>query len=184
MRKGSKHSKSTKLKMSIAKIGKQYRLGHHLTESQKNHLRILATGRKHSKETLDKIKRIAIEFAKSPEWRKKVSDGTKRAYMRKDVRDNVKKSFLKRGHSNSWKGGITYKSNGYKLVYKPNHKNCDSRGYIMEHRFVMSEYIKRPLNSQEVVHHIDHDITNNDINNLQLFKNKSSHRKHHARIKQ
>lgn len=184
MRKGSKHSVATRIKMSKAWVpGRRgSRLGQHMKESEKEHLRQIMTGKKHSKRTIQKIKAIAIKFANSKEWRKKVSDGTKRAYKRKEVKDNVKKSFLNRGHGNRWNGGVSYKANGYKLLYKPTHPNRDKRGYIMEHRFIMSEHLKRPLNKQEVVHHIDQDITNNDIRNLQLFKNKSSHRKHHASL--
>jgi hypothetical protein len=39
---------------------------------------------------------------------------------------------------------------------------------VLEHRFVMANYLGRELLDTEVVHHIDGDITNNDVENLEL----------------
>jgi len=47
------------------------------------------------------------------------------------------------------------------------------------HRIVMEKYLKRGLTKEEVVHHIDGDKSNNDINNLRLFPNKKEHAKFH-----
>jgi hypothetical protein len=47
------------------------------------------------------------------------------------------------------------------------------------HRLVMEKEIGRELESSEVVHHIDGDKSNNDINNLELFPSKGAHAKHH-----
>lgn len=44
-----------------------------------------------------------------------------------------------------------------------------------EHRVVAEIKIGRPLKSGEVVHHIDHDINNNDPDNLMVFANQSDH---------
>jgi len=181
MRKGTTHSEATRLKMRLAKLGKPgNRLGYRLTEDQKKHLSLVMTGKKHCLKTRKKIRITAKEMAKSKAWRKKVSEGTKRAYQRPEVNENRRLAMINQGHGNFWKGHVTYKANGYKMLYKPNHQNATKQGYIMEHRFVMSEHIGRPLTKDEVVHHIDHDITNNDISNLQLFESKSAHRKHHA----
>jgi hypothetical protein len=49
-------------------------------------------------------------------------------------------------------------------------------GYVMEHRIVMAKQLNRLLDRIEVVHHIDHDPSNNNINNLMLFKNNSDHK--------
>lgn len=67
--------------------------------------------------------------------------------------------------NNSKKMTITTK--GYIYVKDGN----EIHGYILNHRKVMSEFLKRPLKKSEVVHHIDHDRTNNDISNLWLTDN-------------
>lgn len=53
-------------------------------------------------------------------------------------------------------------SGGYVLVRDATDK------YVMEHRHVMAEALGRPLEAWETVHHIDGDITNNNLANLQL----------------
>jgi hypothetical protein len=40
---------------------------------------------------------------------------------------------------------------------------------IALHRVIVEEHLGRPLTSNEVVHHIDHDPLNNDISNLQVM---------------
>lgn len=83
----------------------------------------------------------------------------------------------------AWKGGITFfkKKGNYvnvKYVRCPKEYIGMARkdGYIMEHRLVMAQHIKRLLNRVECVHHIDHDPSNNKINNLLLFPCNRSHK--------
>jgi hypothetical protein len=64
----------------------------------------------------------------------------------------------------SRKGGKKYKE-----LFKPNHPMSDKRGYVREHRYVMSESIGRILIKNEIVHHKDGNTLNNDINNLELM---------------
>lgn len=47
---------------------------------------------------------------------------------------------------------------------------------------IMQEYIGRPLTEYEVVHHIDMDRSNNDIDNLFLFENERIHALYHGYI--
>lgn len=75
-----------------------------------------------------------------------------------------------------WNGGKTVKD-GYIQIHSPNHPSKNMRGYVHEHRLVMEKHIGRLLKREEVVHHIDDNRANNDITNLQLFKNNAEHLK-------
>ena len=44
-----------------------------------------------------------------------------------------------------------------------------NKNRILEHRFIMAKKIGRPLNSSEIVHHIDGNKLNNHPDNLQLL---------------
>lgn len=91
--------------------------------------------------------------------------------------ENSKKAHKgKKGFNN--KGGKRTNKQGYIEVWKPEHPNANKKGYILEHRLVMSEYIGRPLLDSEDVHHKDKDKSNNDISNLELMT-KSEHTKYH-----
>jgi len=59
--------------------------------------------------------------------------------------------------------------NGYVLLPIKDHPNSRSGGRIPEHRFVMSEYLGRPLFDNENVHHKNGDKTDNRIENLELW---------------
>lgn len=59
-------------------------------------------------------------------------------------------------------------SQGYKLIWKPQHINSNGSGRILEHRFVMSEYLNRPLLLTEYVHHKNGNRLDNRIENLEL----------------
>lgn len=79
---------------------------------------------------------------------------------------------------------IIKKNKGYILIYKPDHPNCDKQGYVFEHRYRVELKINRYLNKEEKVHHLDEVKTNNQINNLMLFKNQKEHQRFHLKIKQ
>jgi len=53
---------------------------------------------------------------------------------------------------------------------------------IALHRLIMEEKIGRKLESFETVHHIDMDRNNNEIDNLYLYRNESTHIKGHHSI--
>jgi hypothetical protein len=57
----------------------------------------------------------------------------------------------------------------YKMIYKPGHPNANSGGMVAEHRFVMSNYLGRPLFGNENVHHINGDRRDNRLENLELW---------------
>lgn len=71
--------------------------------------------------------------------------------------------------SGSWKGGRHINKEGYVYIYKPKHPKSKSNGYILEHRFIMEEIIGRELLSNENVHHINGDKSDNRVENLELW---------------
>lgn len=76
--------------------------------------------------------------------------------------------------------------NGYRVVYCPEHpksmKSDNWDGYIYEHIKIAEEYLGRPLSSDEVVHHLDEDRSNNRTENL-LILLRSEHMKLHSWMK-
>jgi len=61
-------------------------------------------------------------------------------------------------------------STGYKAITKKGHPNqMDDRGRILEHVFVMSEFLGRPLYKRESVHHKNGERLDNRIENLELW---------------
>ena len=54
----------------------------------------------------------------------------------------------------------------------------------MEHRKIVELYIKRKLKTFEVIHHLDGNKKNNQIENLMLFFNQSKHKSFHNKIRQ
>ncbi len=72
-------------------------------------------------------------------------------------------------HAN-WKGGRTIDSNGYVLVYTAN--GPYSGRYALEHRLVMEQHLGRELSSEETIHHLNGDKTDNRLENLQLFNSR------------
>ncbi|OFW47186.1 MAG: hypothetical protein A2163_04040 [Actinobacteria bacterium RBG_13_35_12] len=71
----------------------------------------------------------------------------------------------------------------YEFTKMPDHPFASVTGYVKTARLVMEGFIGRYLDPKEVVHHIDGDVTNNSIENLMLFANKSEHQKHHWLIR-
>jgi hypothetical protein len=59
---------------------------------------------------------------------------------------------------------------GYRIITKKGHPNSRKKdGRILEHTFVMSEFIKRPLIKGETVHHKNGVRDDNRIENLELW---------------
>lgn len=72
-----------------------------------------------------------------------------------------------------WKGGREVDRDGYVRVTLPSSHPFASemrnvRGQVFEHRLVMAEYLGRPLERRETVHHINGVRDDNRLENLQL----------------
>lgn len=89
-------------------------------------------------------------------------------------------SIATKGKNNpNWKGGRIKHGGGYMLVKKPEHPNADERGYVLEHRLVMEEYLKCYLESHLCVHHINGARDDNRLENLELMINTEHANKYH-----
>lgn len=73
------------------------------------------------------------------------------------------------GDSGTLIKGNQNKPSKYKYVKAPSHPNAGAKGQLMEHRFVMSQILKRPLTDGENVHHKNGNTFDNRPENLELW---------------
>ena len=107
-------------------------------------------------------------------------------------RNRVHRSYGARGpnpklqgkNNAAWKGGVTWKRakgnyTGVKYVRCPTEYLPMARtdGYVMEHRLVMAAHLGRLLERREVVHHINHNPSDNQVKNLMLFPSNGAHKR-------
>lgn len=59
-------------------------------------------------------------------------------------------------------------SNGYVLIWVPEHPKSFSGGWYYEHVLVIEKSLNRLIKFNETIHHIDEDKTNNQSYNLFL----------------
>lgn len=87
----------------------------------------------------------------------------------------------------AWKGGVTYfKRKGKYADQSIKYVRCPAElmsmarkdGYVMEHRLAVALKIGRPLTQAECVHHINHDATDNRVENLMLFATNADHKRY------
>lgn len=87
-------------------------------------------------------------------------------------------------NSGNFKGYRRNTPKGYVVLYMPEHPNATKHGVIMEHRYVMSLHLCRPLENDERVHHINGDRKDNKIENLKLMSHGEHTAFHHKGTKQ
>jgi hypothetical protein len=92
------------------------------------------------------------------------------------------RTFIKGHHSRlitgadhpNWRGGINHHGDGYIFRLVHHHPYANQHGYVAEHRLVMEAIIGRYLAPDEIVHHKNHDPSDNHPENLSL-ESRSSH---------
>jgi hypothetical protein len=94
--------------------------------------------------------------------------GYKREYVNGHNGSHIPKGSTRRGElALGWNGGVVTRG-GYRYIFKPQHPNANKKGYIAEHRLVMSDFLGRKLKTFEHVHHINGNKIDNRIENLEL----------------
>jgi hypothetical protein len=68
-----------------------------------------------------------------------------------------------------WKVEKIVSKGDYNYAVVKGHPKANKLGYILEHRVVMENHLGRLLNSDEVVHHINHDRKDNRVENLEVM---------------
>jgi hypothetical protein len=129
---------------------------------------------------LKNCKKCGKEFLAQKEYNKFCSWKCSKIGNKLTDRHKNNLSISKFGSKNSqWKGGRNIDGCGYVRVTHPGYPNDTKKRYILEHRLIMSNYLGRPLEKDEFIHHKNSIRTDNRIENLELIKGRSAHAKRH-----
>jgi len=71
------------------------------------------------------------------------------------------------------------KKGDYLYAVVPGHPYSNKYGYVLEHRIVVENHLKRLLNTNEIVHHKNGNRHDNRLENLEVMIDKE-HNKHHT----
>lgn len=81
---------------------------------------------------------------------------------------------------NHFHKGYATTHNGYRMERRNGNR---ASGYKLIHRAVMEAHIGRPLGNDEIVHHKNHDKTDNRIENLEIMSRSEHARLHYSETK-
>lgn len=122
----------------------------------------------HNQLSLSQIARIAnVSRACIQKWFKKV--GIK-----------CRKEGARCGKLNHNFKGSYVNTQGYRLIYSPNHPNKDIRNCVREHILIAEKALGKYVNyPQEVIHHINENKLDNCVDNLYFFSDRKEHDRYH-----
>ncbi|MFE4571370.1 HNH endonuclease [Paenibacillus chitinolyticus] len=106
------------------------------------------------------------------------SNEYRRKFCSKECKNKAASMKLKGRTSRNYKGRRVT-TQGYIEVFIPEHPNANSNGYYKRANLVMEKKIGRYLDRKEVIHHIDKNKQNDDLDNLMLFASNSEHISYH-----
>lgn len=96
----------------------------------------------------------------------------KRKYCNRKCRASFLRTQIESKAPN-WKNAKTVHANGYLIISRQGRT-------FLEHDFIMSKYLGRPLVTGEIVHHINGNKKDNRLENLELMT-RSTHMKRHIK---
>lgn len=100
--------------------------------------------------------------------------------MKEETKQKLSQSLkkIKKGtHPVNFKGGAIA-TEGYRKIWSPNHP-YNMSGFVYEHILVAEKYLKRSLENNEIVHHINFNRIDNRPENLYVFANMGEHMRFH-----
>jgi hypothetical protein len=95
---------------------------------------------------------------------------------REKIRQTLKKLYSDSTKHPQYIGRI--KRSGYWYIKNRKHPFSGKQGYVAEHRLIMEKYLGRFLKLSEVVHHKNGIISDNRLENLELFSTHGQHTKY------
>ena len=152
--KGKKRSEETKKKLSEANKGKKL-----------------------SEETKRKMSEVMKGRIFTEEWKRKMSEAHKGFKHSEETKRKMREKHKGKKHP-SWKGGKVFSSDGYILIWKPDHPFSTKQRYVLEARLVAEKELGRYLKLEEKTHHRNGKKDDNGWPNLFVFESNSDHQKY------